>query len=686
MMMLQSFSRDKLKKEDLKFFQDNGAFPEFFPAETNKVKQEGLYNLYPNLDLESKKSDLLGIQIKTSYGNVVKLLEPFMILDEGHKAKSKIAEKAVSQCNPACICELSATPHEKSNILFSVVGRELADEEMIKLDLNIIEKNKGEWKRIIDYTVEELDKLQKEADLYLKTTGIYIRPTSLIQVEATSAKTKDGVKIHSDDVADYLMEKGIAKDQIAIKTSSKNEIEGIDLLSNICPVRFIITKQALQEGWDCPFAYILTTLGGSRSYTALTQILGRVLRQPYGRKTRVKSLDESYVLTFRQSSKKLLNAIKKGFELDGMGDMINRINSPFIDGDLGKKEKQVIRNKIFEKSLVDFFLPAFVVKDKRCKDKIRIIDFNKDILPYIDFDKIDFSGLNDVVLPKQADKTNITALRFAKQEAVDKEDFLEIERVNKEIETSRQWKKSFFVRNIGDFVPNPWVANEVVNKWLKILKEKFTNKDIATHQIYLLEYIRKILAGYGSKEGEINRLAREVFETRLKKDEIRFVVKFDSTILTKEFYFRKEKNMAFVSKSLFKPEFMKDYNRLEEDVIYDIDKKENTFWQYRNKPNKKNYFLTTWRKEEFYPDFILTLKNGNDNKFEKIYVSEAKGSHLLGGLDTDYKKELIRMYNRNIQQGWNRVVKEEYKKIELEFVEEGAWKNKLNKIFLNSER
>ncbi len=681
MMMLQSFSRDKLKKDDLKFFQDSGAFPEFFPAETDKEKQNALYEIFPNLDLESKKSEWTGIQIKTSYGNVVKILEPFIILDEGHKAKTILAESAISECNPACICELTATPHDKSSILFSVAGRELADEEMIKLDLNVIEKNANEWKRVIDYTVEELDKLQKEAFIYLKQTGTYIRPIDLIQVEATGPKTRDGIKIHSEDVLEYLIEKGIPKDQIAIKTSSKNDIEGINLLSDMCPIRFIITKQALQEGWDCPFAYILTTLTGSRSFTALTQIVGRVLRQPYGRKTKIKALDESYVLTFKQSSAKLLSAIKNGFELDGMGDLINRINTPgVIDTNLGERKKQIIRSEVFEKSLSDFFLPAFVVKDSRYKDKIRIIDFNKDILPYIDFDKIDFSDLKDIVLPKLTDKTGITALRFSRGEAIDREDFLEIERINKEIERPLEWKKSFFVRNINDFVPNPWVANDVIENAVKILKNNFKNEDIAAHQIYLLEYIRKVLGGNGEKAGEINRLAKEVFETKLKNDEIRFVIKFDDKILKKDFYFEKENKMA-IEKSLFKPEVAKNFNELERTVIYSIDERDKTFWWHRNKPNKDGYFLAAWRKERFYPDFILTLKNGEKDKFEKIYVLETKGAHLLGNLDIKYKKELTAMYNRTIQKIWNKIDMEDYKKIELEFVEEGEWSNIINKIF-----
>ncbi|PIQ78113.1 restriction endonuclease subunit R, partial [Candidatus Peregrinibacteria bacterium CG11_big_fil_rev_8_21_14_0_20_46_8] len=355
-MILQSFSRDKLKKDDLKFFQDNGKFDEFFPLESDQRKQKALLELYPNLDQESTENSLFGVKIKTSFGNVVKILEPLIILDEGHKAKSELASSAISECNPSCVCELTATPTEAANVLFSVAGRELEKEEMIKLDLNLIEKDTIEWKSLVNYSIEHLQNLQKKADIFLEKTGIYIRPINLIQVESTGKDQRKDGNIHAEDVKEHLIATGLVREEeIAIKSSSKNDIEGQDLFSNQCPIRFIITKQALQEGWDCSFAYSLTVLGGSRSKTALTQLVGRVLRQPYARKTKIKELDESYVFCLRDSSKDLIKAIRTGFEYDGMGDLMKRIiTSPGKnDPDLGERKKQALRKR-FEKSLRDF--------------------------------------------------------------------------------------------------------------------------------------------------------------------------------------------------------------------------------------------------------------------------------------------------------------------------------------------
>ena len=42
-----------------------------------------------------------------------------------------------------------------------------------------------------------------------------------------------------------------------------------------CAVRVIITMEALKEGWDCSFAYVLCSVSGTKSATAIEQLLGR---------------------------------------------------------------------------------------------------------------------------------------------------------------------------------------------------------------------------------------------------------------------------------------------------------------------------------------------------------------------------------------------------------------------------
>jgi type III restriction enzyme len=686
-MMLQSFSRDKLKKDDLKFFQDDGRFPEFFPSETDPKKQQALYAKFSNLDPPPAFDALLPHPIKTSLGNVVKILEPLVILDEGHKAKSELAASAINECNPSCVCELTATPTEESNVLFSIAGRELEREGMIKLDLNLVEEEVTDWKRLLDFSIEKLNELQKEGDRYMSQTGVYIRPINLIQVEKTGKDQRSPDVIHAEDVKEYLISAGVSEAEIAIKTSTTNDIEGVDLLSPTCPVRFIITKQALQEGWDCSFAYLLTILSASHSPTALTQLVGRVLRQPYARKTGNKALDESYVYCLRDSSRNLIGIIQKGFEHDGLGDLFNRVNSTkSSDTELGEKKKQTIRKPEYEKSLDAFILPIFITRDS--KGTVREIDFAYDILPFVDYSKIDLSDLENVHLdPKKQTAQTITAFNFSSAVAVDHEEFLEIKEKEKNPLGSTEFHKSFFVRNILDLVPNPWIGQQVVTEALKVLGKRFSDKEIAENQILFLDEIRKILAGDNVRLGEINRLAREVFLAKLENDEIRFVLRFNADdVLEKESYYDSLGREPF-KLSLFEPIVRGSMNDFEREFAHFLeDKEDRTYWWYRNTP-KDGYRLIGWRKGKFYPDFIFTTSNDKPDEFQKIFVVETKGAQLARTEDTEYKRELVEIYNdffSKVKAPWGAMEEKMFeapKKVQFELVTQSDWRSEVNKLF-----
>lgn len=160
-----------------------------------------------------------------------------------------------------------------------ITGRELHEEEMIKLDIHLTNKASLDWKNTLLASFEKRIDLEKKAKEYEQNTGEYIRPICLIQVERTGKDQRGTDFIHAEDAKEYLMKKcNIPEKHIAIKSSEKDDIEGINLFAKDCDIRYIITKQALQEGWDCSFAYILCILTNPQSATGITQLVGRILR------------------------------------------------------------------------------------------------------------------------------------------------------------------------------------------------------------------------------------------------------------------------------------------------------------------------------------------------------------------------------------------------------------------------
>ncbi len=351
MLMLPSASRQN--KETLKVFKDSGGFGAFFPKDDDVRGHAKLLERFPNLDAfgdahsagqpfvayatKGCRNGLAGLfprQVKTSLGNTLRILSPIIILDEGHKAYSETAQDTLRGLNPSVIVELSATPTDASNVLVDIKGLELKREEMIKLDLHINNKESTRWKDTMLASVKKREALEAVAKKYEANTGNYIRPICLVQVERTGKEQRGGNFIHAEDVRDFLVkEYGVAAEEVAVKSSEKDDIEGLNLFARNCPVRYIITKQALQEGWDCAFAYVLTILTNPSSKNNLTQLVGRILRQPFARKTKIKELDESYVFCFRQKAKLLVDAVRAGFGREGLGDLSGQVVMDTLDED-----------------------------------------------------------------------------------------------------------------------------------------------------------------------------------------------------------------------------------------------------------------------------------------------------------------------------------------------------------------
>ena len=143
MLMLPSANRQN--KETLKVFRDSGGFTDFFPPEDNHVAHEALRKRMPNLDCFTMQGGIFSTQIKTSLGNTLRVLKPLVIIDEGHRAYGDNARATIRGFNPSFVLELSATPPPSSNELVKISGRELHEEEMIKLDIHLINKTTLKW-------------------------------------------------------------------------------------------------------------------------------------------------------------------------------------------------------------------------------------------------------------------------------------------------------------------------------------------------------------------------------------------------------------------------------------------------------------------------------------------------------------------------------------------------------------
>ncbi|WP_446010389.1 DEAD/DEAH box helicase [Candidatus Electrothrix sp.] len=252
------------------------------------------YQENPNLDGFVRQMDPAEVLAETDESaliNVIRSMKPLCIVDESHNARSKLSLEMLENFNPGLILDLTATPRTKSNIISYVDAAQLKTYHMVKLP--VIVYNHRSAKEVVSNAIQLRNNLEKQATTEKEAGGDYIRPIVLVQAESKTGKEDRST---FEDIKKRLLHLGIAKEEIAIKTAKINELKNQDLLSPTCPIRYIITVNALKEGWDCPFAYILATVANRHSQVDVEQIVGRVLRQPYARRQHQNLLNNSYVL------------------------------------------------------------------------------------------------------------------------------------------------------------------------------------------------------------------------------------------------------------------------------------------------------------------------------------------------------------------------------------------------------
>ncbi|WP_243368367.1 DEAD/DEAH box helicase [Microvirga solisilvae] len=251
---------------------------------------------------------LEGGGIKFSFANLLHIHRPLMIVDEAHNAVTGLSREMQARVNPSAIIEFTATPRFNSNILHSVTAQELKDEEMIKLPIVLAEHQ--DWQGAVNSAIATRAKLAEAA----KDEADYIRPIVLFQAQPKDQEvTVEKLKQHLIDVEQ------IPEERIAVATGDQRELDGIDLFDAKSKIEYVITVEALKEGWDCSFAYVFCSVSRIQSATAVEQLLGRVLRMPYAKRRKNPDLNKAYAHisepTFSAAANALVDKlVAMGFE------------------------------------------------------------------------------------------------------------------------------------------------------------------------------------------------------------------------------------------------------------------------------------------------------------------------------------------------------------------------------------
>ena len=627
LLMLPAANRQK-GKEFLRMFRDSGRYPTLFPDSDDALGDGRLLEEYPDLERASE-----GGPVKHSLFNVFKMLRPVVVLDEAHKAYGKpdaASEfvRSINRLDPRMVIELSATPNRGvSNLLVDIGGVELKQEQMIKLPVQVASWPNAEWKTTLSEAHDQLGRLAAEAQSLETVEGRYIRPIAVVRVERTGRDQRGPDYVHAEDVREYLtLNLGVPPEAVIVKSAENDELGKKDLLSEYSPVRWVITKAALMEGWDCSFAYLLVMLDNTRAARALTQLVGRVMRQPHARRTGRELLDQCYVYCWNTDVSTAVGHVKNGLEQEGLTGLGGEVMGAAVD----LFSIRVQRRQQFQGQSI--FLPLVLHKDG---DGWRELDYQRHILPSVDWSAISSPGMQKS-LPDPAKRQSAT---------VDVGSEPPVFHEAQELLIDKTARVSWFARRLSDIVPNPWHAARIVQHLLEGLRsDGETDDEIYDRRSYLShalgEYVRDA----------VEQQAERVFERKVHQGEIRFdldasrpnfrmVDEYEIVVPSSAGHMAGSDGRA-LQISLFEPVYQHHFNTLEVKFARYLDEQKALQWWHRVAVRQHgDYYLRGWKQERIWPDFIAMGHKTGDSQHMLIF--ETKGEHLSGSADTEYKRRVL---------------------------------------------
>ncbi len=577
---LEAFRKEKTLQKKYKVYQENGA----------------LLNHFENLqDDDNLEKDDEGTVIN-SLANVIRMSNPLIVIDEGHKTATQLSINFIKDLNPSFVIEYTATPRSESNILVEVHASELKEEQMVKIP--IVLESAAQWQNTVERGLEKRIELEKSAK---KIKGEYIRPIALLQAQPRDEN------ITVENLKQFLLDRKIPADEIAIKTSEKNELDGVDLFSKSCKIRYIITVNALAEGWDCSFAYVLISVANLGSKIAIEQIIGRIIRMPNAKRKAVEDFNRSYVFASAQNFNEAASQIISGLETNGYS------RADIISADRKDATYELEAKKAVSESLK---VPIMALEDDPLSfEQLVGKDFELSKQdPKFEF-QIHYDNDGRAIIDIKEDEWTRGAQKTLRLTYSDK-NFTKNELL--------QWldkKLKFTLLEKSDKVA-------FLDKAIEYQLKKHTISELSVNRYVLADQskdlIQKILENY----------AEERFDGFLKKKKI--IVKpfeaFSSSITLKQ-SIPQEFNKNYYEKiDKLNGEELSFVSRLDLDTLPNI-----KYW-VRNREKADPFYIQGWKKGKFYPDFIAVTKKG------AIIALEWKGEDRVSNEDTQYKEEIGKIW------------------------------------------
>ena len=550
-------------------------------------------------------------------------IDIFMLIDEEHKFRDT-ANEYIANIQPVHVLRISATPVSKGDATEVISDDEVIAAGLIAQSISI---NEGVSLAIQDNNnldddlllLELADKKRKEIQAEYDKLGLMIRPLVLIQFPNGNEDWIKRVKSTLEDMG-YGENTGLVASWFSGEhPDNPEEITKLD-----GKYAFLLFKQAIATGWDCPRAKVLVKLreGGTERFNV--QTVGRIRRMPQRKHYDNELLDRCYLYTLdSQFNEGLTSSISDSFYTY---QYKKRTDAPSIC--LEKEELNGSDRFAVNPEAVVKVIRQAMLKDCDLDGNGKLDRHEMETSKgYVFGTKLKTSAIEGVARTTH-DMMTLNHI-FAGEHQINNHD------------------DGFIIRDAKRKIAAAIGIDEnISNNALRILFGPMDlQMSLFSQDEIEFEKNNKLIDGLSLREYNAflvnNRdLLVEVF-SKVSESEIGEIQETDTIIKTWSIpayqYYKQHKKMgatAFMAKNVFEKygnNILIAPNRTFTEVEFErwCDSYDSVEWIYKNGDKGDEYFSIIYRKafrrNNFYPDYIIKLKNGD------VWIIEAKGGMSLDG-------------------------------------------------------
>lgn len=549
-----------------------------------------------------------------------------IIIDEEHQNNTSKADDIISSIHASYEIRVSATPNKRVvGEFYEIPEVDVINEELITRFMYINKDLESvsvlNPKHEAEILLEKADEIRKEIAEAYREENEDVRPLVLVQFPNLNDELIEFVENKLNDMG-YSYENKLLASWFSAENKEDRERKSKKLgkvnigtteedsitKANATPV-FLLFKQALATGWDCPRAKILVKLRENMNDTFEIQTLGRLRRMPKAKHYGKEILDCSYLYTFDEKYK--LDVIKagSGFETQRVflkdEAKVIKLKKELRNQDGNYVDEQLMRNRIYE-----FF-----------RDKYSLDGVKKDNLV-----RLENAGF---ILGTTLKRHYLTG-RYATLSQVNEErkqyGTMDIE-VNTHIHgIDRQHCVDLIKKPIG-------LSYDKTHQILKTLflrgfgnkKYKLLNLNLREFYGFVINNVNKLKEDFmlfsGDKRQQVLFSENRVEDFYLPLEEYYRYVPFEPNVRNLESNVYTEYNTSMIT-----DDFRSTSERLFEKYC---EKNPNVKQVYKNGDSGRQYlsvvYETNFDKQRlFYPDYIIQLQDGS------IWLIETKGGERKG--------------------------------------------------------